>query len=326
MSEKQERLVAAIAGERADRAPVALWRHFPVDDQDPAALAQSCLQFQAQFDFDFVKVTPASSYCLRDWGVQDRWEGSHEGTRAYTRRVIEQPSHWEQLPVLDPEQGSLGEHLQALSFIADGMEAGTPFVATIFSPLAQAKNLAGAQRLREHLIDYQDELRAGLDVILKSTISFIEAAKRRGIAGIFYAVQHASRDWFDWESYGRFGVPYDRAILDAAGELWLNILHLHGEGLMFRLADELDPPVVNWHDRETAPGLRAGKARVSGAVCGGVGRWDPLVLGTPEQVRDQACEAIRSIEGGLILGTGCVLPITAPRSNIRAFRECVNCA
>ncbi len=33
---KRERLEAAIAGQSVDRVPVALWRHFPGDDQDPA--------------------------------------------------------------------------------------------------------------------------------------------------------------------------------------------------------------------------------------------------------------------------------------------------
>ena len=80
MVTQRERLEAAIAGELADRPPVALWRHFPVDDQDPAELARSTAEFQYRYDFDFVKVTPSSSFCLKDWGSQDLWEGSTEGT------------------------------------------------------------------------------------------------------------------------------------------------------------------------------------------------------------------------------------------------------
>ncbi|MGD8473174.1 MAG: uroporphyrinogen decarboxylase, partial [Anaerolineae bacterium] len=61
---KRERLQATIQGESTDRTPVALWRHFPGDDQDPASLAASTVAFQNQYDFDFIKVTPASSYCV----------------------------------------------------------------------------------------------------------------------------------------------------------------------------------------------------------------------------------------------------------------------
>ena len=39
---KRRRLEAAIAGETVDRLPVALWRHWPGDDQDAAALAAGC--------------------------------------------------------------------------------------------------------------------------------------------------------------------------------------------------------------------------------------------------------------------------------------------
>jgi uroporphyrinogen decarboxylase len=85
MVSKRERLEAAIAKDVADRPPFALWRHFPVDDQTPNGLAESTALYQARYDYDFVKVTPASSFCLLDWGVEDEWNGNPEGTRDYTQ-------------------------------------------------------------------------------------------------------------------------------------------------------------------------------------------------------------------------------------------------
>ena len=61
MTTHRERIQAAIKGEIIDRPPVALWRHFPVDDQSPETLANATLYFQNNYDFDLVKVTPASS-------------------------------------------------------------------------------------------------------------------------------------------------------------------------------------------------------------------------------------------------------------------------
>lgn len=63
---KRERLQGAIDGKVVDHPPVALWRHFPGDDQDPDELAASIIAFQRQYDFDFVKVTPDGSYSIRD--------------------------------------------------------------------------------------------------------------------------------------------------------------------------------------------------------------------------------------------------------------------
>jgi uroporphyrinogen decarboxylase len=48
-------------------------------------------------------------------------------------------------------------------------------------------------------------------------------------------------------------------------------------------------------------------------------------LGDPARVHAEAEQALRQTDGGrgLILGTGCVIPIHAPRSNLLAARRAV---
>ncbi|MGB9673113.1 MAG: uroporphyrinogen decarboxylase, partial [Anaerolineales bacterium] len=75
MLNHRDRLKVCLQGEIPDRIPVALWRHFPGDDQDPLQLALSTINFQKDYDFDLVKVTPASSFCVKDWGAVDQWNG-----------------------------------------------------------------------------------------------------------------------------------------------------------------------------------------------------------------------------------------------------------
>ena len=326
MTTKRERLKAAIAGDMADRPPVALWRHFPVDDQDPSALAEASTEFQKMYDFDFIKVTPASSFCLRDWGVEDDWRGNPEGTREYTRRVIHDSDDWPRLNVLDPESGSLERQLHCLELIREQVGQEVPIIQTIFSPLAQAKNLAGQEEMLAHLNRDPEKVQAGLETITESTIVFVAAAKLRGIDGIFYAIQHASFDIFDRQGYAKYGEIYDRRIIDTAGDLWLNVLHLHGDSLMFDLAEIYPVHIVNWHDRETSPDLAGGKHRITAAVCGGISR-ETLTIGDPQAVRSEATEAINSLNGqGMILGTGCVVPVIAPRANLKEARESVDFA
>ncbi len=327
MSTRSERLEAAIAGEVADRPPVALWRHFPVDDQDPVLLAEATLAYQHEFDFDFVKVTPASSFCVGDWGVRDVWKGDPEGTREYSKRVVVDAKDWRALEKLDPTKGRLGDQLHCLQLIGEGLDPNTPFVQTVFSPLSQAKNLAGEGKLMEHLRVAPEDVLAGLETIAQSTIGFVEAARKQGIAGIFYAAQQATFRLMELEAYRRFGEPFDRRILEAAGGLWLNVLHLHGQGVMFALAESYPVQIVNWHDRETAPDLAAARERTGAALCGGLRRWDTMVLGDPYSVETEAREAIDATQGrGFILGTGCVVPIIAPRANLLAARRAVGFA
>lgn len=327
MTTKRERLQAAIEGELADRPAVALWRHFPVDDQDPAALAEATAAFQRNYDFDFIKVTPASSFCLRDWGVEDEWRGSTEGTRDYTRRVIHDMSDWGKLRALDPSSGTLNDQLRCLEFLRKEVGSEVPIIQTIFSPLAQAKNLVGQTVLFDHLHRDPELVEIGLETITQSVIAFIDSARSFDIDGIFYAIQHASYRYFDRQSYTRFGEKYDQEILAAKEDLWLNVLHLHGESLMFDLATNYPIQVVNWHDQETWPDLNEGKSRTSAAVCGGI-RRETMVLGDPQRVKREAREAIDSMNGGrgFVLGTGCVVPVIAPRGNLQAARDAADFA
>jgi uroporphyrinogen decarboxylase len=319
----RERLHACLNGEETDRPPVALWRHFPVDDQSPDTLAIAALQFQKTYDFDLVKVTPASSFCLKDWGVEDAWEGSTEGTRRYTKRAIHEPQDWEKLPALEPSAPHLAAQLACLHQIRSGLGPETPMLQTIFSPLAQARNLAGAGRLLAHLRKYPEAVMKGLETIAQTTQRFIEAALETGIDGVFYAIQHANADLLTLDEYKTIGIPVDHKTLQPATGLWCNLLHLHGDNLYFEIVSEFAFQIVNWHDRETPPSLAGAQERFAGTVCGGLGR-DTLVYRERDEVLEEAQDAIEQTNGRrLILSTGCVVPIIAPHGNILATRNSV---
>jgi len=324
MTTHRERLETCLSGEKPDRAPVALWRHFPVDDQTPQGLAAAVLSWQRLFDFDLVKVTPESSYCLKDWGARDIWRGATEGTREYQERVIQSPEDWEKLQVLDPDAEHLAAMTACLRLVTSELGDDTPVIQTIFSPLSQAKNLVGGANLLVHLRRYPDAVHAGLRTITETTRRFIEAAKQEKIAGIFYAVQHAQYGLLSSGEYDTFGRPYDFEVLEPAKDLWLNMLHLHGLDVMFGKFIDYPVQVINWHDRETQPSLEEAQALFDGVICGGIQRENTMVLGTPEDIALEARLALESTQGQrFILGTGCVVPITAPYGNLMAARHAV---
>jgi uroporphyrinogen decarboxylase len=321
---RRERLEATLAGRPVDRVAVALWRHFPGDDQRPADLAISTLQFQSQYDWDFIKVSPSSSFCLVDWGARDEWVGGDEGSREYTHRPIERSEDWTRLPVLDPHAGALGGQLRCLDAIHETVGDQVPFIQTIFAPLSQAKSLAGTERLVVHLREDPKAMHAGLETITQSIIRFIQACRPLGIAGIYYAVQLASYGLLSEAEYREFGEPYDRRVLEAVEECWFNMLHLHGLDVMFDIGASYPVGALNWHSRETPPTLAQGLQRFPGAVCGGLAQWDDLLRGDPEQVEAQVREAIRQTGGRrLIVASGCVSPVNAPWNNLRAVKAAV---
>jgi uroporphyrinogen decarboxylase len=321
MTTHQERIQACINGEIIDRPPVALWRHFPVDDQSPELLAKATLHFQQTYDFDLVKVTPASSFCLKDWGVEDKWVGHPEGTRQYTKRVIHDPQDWERLPVLDPTAPHLADQLNCLRLIRSELSPETPLLQTVFSPLAQAKNLASNETLIAHLRLYPETVMKGLSAIAETTRRFVETCLETGIDGIFYAIQHAQASLLTLDEYKTFGLPHDLKVLKPSRKLWCNLLHLHGHDVYFSILESFNFQIVNWHDRETFPSLKEAQQQYAGVVCGGM-RQDTLVYGDQAEVQNEATEAIQQTNGKrFILGTGCVVPVIASHGNITTARQ-----
>ena len=318
---KRKRLEATIAGEPTDRLPVALWRHWPGDDQHAAALAAAHLKWQADYDWDLLKIGPASSYSVVDWGVEDRWEGHIEGTRRTTRYPVTQPADWEALRPSDPGRGMLATQIEALRLIGQTLRGEVPFIATIFSPLSMAKHLAGNEVLLSHMRANPDALHRGLATLTDSIIAFIDAARATGIAGIYYAVQHAAYPLLSRDEFTAFGQPYDRRVLESAADLWCNMVHLHGTRVMFDLVADYPAPLLNWHDRETGISLRDGLARFPGAASGGVSHWT-IHRDQRDDLLAEVADARAQTNGRrLVLGTGCVIMTTTPLFNIRAFRE-----
>ncbi len=322
---KRERLERLAAGEKADRPGVALWRHWPGDDQIPEELARSTVDWQRQFDFDFVKVTPDSNFCVEGWGAASVWLGGDEGSRNYVAHPIHTAADWLRLAPQDPKQGRMGGQVRCLDMIGRELGQETPFIQTIFSPTSQLKYLAGGDRVLAEVRQHPEAVEAALKVITETTLRFLEAIRPTGVAGIYFAIQLATPQHLTTDEYRRFGLPYDHTILAAAKELfWFNLLHLHAAEAYFDLF--LDAPVqaINWHDREGGPSLAAARAAFGGGLSGGLRQLETMMRGAPEDVAAEAADAIAQTDGrGFILSTGCVSLITTPMGNLRAARRAV---
>ncbi|MBP6015693.1 MAG: hypothetical protein KA586_03165 [Candidatus Promineofilum sp.] len=320
---KRERLEAASAGEPVDRLPVALWRHWPGDDQEATALAAAHLKWQADYDWDLVKVGPASSYSVVDWGLHDRWVGHIEGTRETTQRPVREPADWESLSPLDPTQGMLAEQIKALRLVGEGLRGQAPLIATVFSPLSMAKHLAGNEVVLSHLRHSPDALHRGLETMVESNLRFIDAARATGIDGIYYAVQHAAYPLLNQDEFTVFGRAYDRRVLESVADLWCNIVHLHGKSIMFDKVADYPMAFLNWHDRDTGISLAEGLARMRPAASGGVSQWTLHQEGPAATLAEIQDARTQTGDRRLLLGTGCVIMTTTPLRNIRALRESV---
>ncbi len=324
--EKRERVLAALNGEQVDRPPVALWRHFPEHDQTAEGLAGAVADWQKKWDWDFVKVTCTSGYYFEDWGgtFEYRPKGNTHGTRTVLSRPVQSRQALESLQTLDVTQGVYGRELQALRELQKLLEDDVPVLETIFSPLNVANSLMGTF-LATAMTDYPDELGHAMDTITEVTTNFALASLEAGADSIFFATQMTQPALTSADQFQKWGVPYDQQVLNALREETdFILLHIHGDEIRFDLLVP-DYPVdaVNWHTRIAGPSLQEALEKFDGAVVGGLTE-DILVSGHPDEIRAQAADAIEQTGGRrVIVGAGCVTPITTPAENIQAVREAV---
>jgi uroporphyrinogen decarboxylase len=145
-----------------------------------------------------------------------------------------------------------------------------------------------------------------------------------GADGFFFASQVAN-ETFTRTEYEHLGVPFDLHVLEALRPLtWLLLLHLHGQSPYMDLADRYPVDAVSWEDRETTPSIGEARAQTSRCLVGGVGRRNPLVDGTAEQIGTQVRRTIMEVsDSGLIVAPGCTIPVSVSRENLHALREAV---
>jgi uroporphyrinogen decarboxylase len=319
-----ERVRAALKGEETDRVPIALWRHWPPDDETPEGLAAVSLRWQQAYDFDLVKLTPTGTYGIEDWGGRTTYTSADHGMRSVVKHGVTSADKWPCLERLDVTQNYLGNQIAAVRMVADELQSSAPILQTVFSPLTTARKLAG-DRVFTHLRLHPEALKAGLQIIAETHARFALESLRAGAHGIFFATQCDSYQVLSEAEYREFGEVYDRMILDAVRpESEIILIHAHGYDIMFDLLAGYPADAINWHDRSTPPTLKEAQERFHGMVVGGIDEWHTLLDGPIEAIRAEIRDAISQTGGRrFMVGPGCVVPINTSPLHLRAARQAV---
>ena len=321
---KLTRVQAALACESVDRPPYGFWTHLPGIDLDPQRLAEATSAFAARYDMDFIKSMPNGLYCVEDWGcVCDYGDIERGGVASVVRPAVSSRTDWDHLARLDVTRGAFGRELEHLASLVERVGPGVPVLATVFSPLTIAGKLSNGAS-RAHAGEDPETLKHGLEVISDVTSDFARAALERGCAGIFLALQEATRSAYEAPSYLEFGVPYDRRVLDAAKDAggWFNAVHMHGEDILFDVIKDYDVHALNWHIGETPPSLaqyrNAGGAR---PVLGGLQRTHITRQDRTGIEADIARSVAETGGRGLLLAPACVVRHPVDEATLRWTAE-----
>lgn len=306
---KLDRVRAALRGEAPDRPPYSFWTHLPGIDLDPVRLADETAAFCGRYDLDFVKAMSNGLYPVEDWGcVCDYSDIPRGGVAKVVKPAVVNASDWSALERIDVSLGSFGRELAHLRLLVGHVGREIPVLATVFSPLTIAGKLSNGVS-REHIATDPDRVLAGLETITNVTCEFTQCALEAGCAGIFFAVQEATRHAFDEAAYRRFGEPGDRRVLasaQAAGG-WFNAVHIHGEEILFDVLKDYNATALNWHIGETPPSVADYRRIGDKPILGGLQRAH-LTQRDLQGISSDIERAVRETHGrGLLLAPACVI-------------------
>lgn len=308
---------ALLQGEILERTPRSLWRHYPYDEYNSDHFVEAVVKVHQTYPFDLIKITPRSSFIIRDFGVLDEFVENKLGIPNYLNQVVRDPEDWYKLTPLDPQKGYLKQQADCLERIVAQLKPTQPVIQTIFSPLSQAKNLCGLGRLINHWQNHHDALMYGLEILTKSTIEFIKTITP-WIDGIFYVIQECGVEELNQPSYVKICRDLDESILMTHGGQ-ANMLHLHGKILNFK--DYCSYPVtfLHWDERISHIPISEGKCYFPGIVSGGVD-WPIDGWVNLEQLRKAGLDAVERIgRDRFLLSAGCVIPFNTDSLELNEF-------
>ncbi len=317
-----------LAGERPDRYAASFWRHFFHREHFAEGTAEAMLQFQKEFDWDFMKINPRADYHIEGWGLKQEW--SHDEFKKHRKSnfPITKPEDWIKIKPLPMSSPALAEHLKVVSLIRRGSDRELPVLMTIFTPLAIAGRMVENHKtLIEHIHKVPELVHSGLRAITDTFARFASEVRNAGADGIFFATtQWASSDTITWEEYNLFGIPYDLEIIKAAERDSFNLLHVCSSNCYLKELSELDynAGLVNWEacDPTNLPLDKAESVLKNKVMVGGVDHNGWLLRGEPGEIAYKIDELKERFEPTrLIIAPGCSIPPEVPFENLHAVRE-----
>lgn len=304
-----------LSGAPCPAAPVLFWKHHPIADQDGGALCRATLDFQARFDCDLIKISPAATYQLPDYGLRDAWRGDPIGRREVTHTVLTRPEDWPKLPRLNPRGGFVARFGQCVRLVRRAAPPDVPVIITVFDPMFQALTLAGRRVIQEDLRVAPDAVDAGLARITENTVELIHHLIDQGADGIFLASQHATSRVFPESVFDRHAMPGVLACLDAMAAAQFNMVHVHGSAVHTDLFARLSGAVIHYDMWAANPPPQ----RFLDAGCSVATGPSPSLLASdaPDDEVTAACAALLRVGGRTILSPGCSVPLAVSAHRMR---------
>ncbi len=304
---KFERIRAAIAGEKVDEIPYSMWSHMPGIDLDPVLNAEKTFEFYKTYDIDFIKTMNNGMYSIEDFGCTiDYSDIANGGVAKITSTPINSIDDWKKIKQVSIKQGALKREQEYLKLLLEKVKGEVPVIFTVFSPITTANKLSGGKLLEYISRGAGEDIHKAMEEITKTTCELVERVIDLGADGVFMASQMSSYAVMEENTYREYGKPYDVKILNAS-KGWFNVLHAHGDDIMFNILKDYPVNAFNWHAWQSLPTIEEVKEYTQKCVMGGIERMD-ITHHHKNELRNQIFNTIKVTKGRrLILTPGCVI-------------------
>lgn len=321
----RQRVIAAIEGDLVDRPPMALWRHWPSDDQGEDSYVKAAIDFQEDFDFDLVKLTPSPAYISEAWGAKTTYAGSTLGVRDYVSRPIREPKDWATIRRLKVDEApTLHREVLVAKRVKEHFGPEVPVVATVFTPLSVIRYLCGDELFLGHVRLNRKEVCLAIDEITATTVDLVQALLAADIDGIYFSLFPAAHSMISEVEYREIAYASDCTVMDAASSALMQVAHFHSPFPMLSLARGYPVNFVSWETGRGGPGIADALELTNKSVIGALNQFGALSVGSPDEVQEEVVRNFRSVKNGkIILANSCSYPLFTPRVNLRRFCETV---
>jgi uroporphyrinogen decarboxylase len=323
----RDRVLAALRGNEVDRVPMSFWGHVYHRESSASDLVAHTLERWRRFEWDWVKLNPRKHYHVEPWGVRYRYSGRPDEKPVLETCAVREPGDWARIGPRSPDEGALGEQIEAVRLLRAALPADVPILETVFTPLAVLGEMVREPaELRTAMRTHPKPVRAALEAVTATFEAYVPRLLDAGADGIFLAtVDWASEDLLSEEEYRTWARAGDLRVLATAARARFNVLHVcKRRNLLLSLSDY---PVAafSWAATDpTNPSLAVALSRLGAAVMGGIGQDGALQEASPDAVLEEFRVA-REQTGGRrwLVAPGCSIPPGTPAANLRAVRDAV---
>lgn len=324
---RRDRVWAALAGKPVDRPPVSFWGHFYHRESSARDLVDATLEFQRAYDWDWIKLNPRKHYHVEPWGVRYRYSGRPDEKPVLETCAVREPGDWARIGPRAPDEGALGEQIEAVSLLRAALPADVPVLETVFTPLAVLGEMVREPaELRAAMRTHPQLVRAALEAVTTTFEAYVPRLLDAGADGIFLAtVDWASEDLLSEEEYRTWARAGDLRVLAAAARARFNVLHVCKRRNLLLALSDYPVAAFSWAATDpTNPSLAVALSRLGAAVMGGIGQDSALQEASPDAVLEEFRVA-REQTGGRrwLVAPGCSIPPGTPAANLRAVRDAV---